>query len=118
MDRPALHRVISHREDAYAEPREPGKDPRGLSGVSLPSLSLLAITGVYLYGSLALGWLWLEALMVALALVHLALQVAFRLARRTYRGQMSDGQFFGYAMELSSCLCSVMGSCSPFPLSS
>ena len=82
----------------------------------IPSLSLLAMTGVYLYGSLALGWLWLEALMVALAVVQLALQVVFfRLARRTYRGQMGDGQFFGSAMGTVLILVSLMGSCSPFP---
>jgi len=68
----------------------------------IPSLSLLAMTGFYFYGSIALGWLWLEGLMAALTVAHRALQVVFfRLARRTYHGLMSDGQFFGYAMATS-----------------
>jgi hypothetical protein len=90
--RPAPHRVIWNREDAYAKQHKPGKDLVVYLVFLIPSLSLLAMTVFYIYGSLALGWLWLEALLVTLALVHLALQVVFfRLARRTYRGQMSDG---------------------------
>jgi hypothetical protein len=65
----------------------------------IPSLFCLAMTGFYTYGSFALGWLWLEALMIALAIIHVVLQaVFFRLARRTYLGQIGDGQFFGYAV--------------------
>ncbi len=65
----------------------------------VPSLTLSMMAGVYTYWSFLLGWLWLEALMVGVALIHLVLQVIFvSMAIRTYRGQMSDGQFFGRAV--------------------
>ncbi len=67
----------------------------------VPSLTLSLMAGIYTYDSFLLGWLWLEALMVGIALIHVVLQVIFvRWAIRTYRGQMSDNHFFGLAVSI------------------